>query len=108
VNNQGDVFFEMLQKKCKNLVQPFVTTTKTKPQMIEDLAVDFEQKDVSLIGYEWQVDELEAFTYIYDPKRRTVKYSAPEGIHDDYVMSKALSGQARKHLSKRGKYLIVR
>ena len=108
VNNQGDVFFELLRGKCGNLVQPFVTTTKTKPQMIEDLAVDFEQKDVTILGHEWQIDELESFTYIYDPKRRTVKYSAPEGIHDDYVISKAICGQARKHLSKKGVYIVMK
>lgn len=107
VNNQGDIFYDMLRKRCKNLVQPFVTSTKTKPIMIEDLAVEFEQKNVSLIGHEWQIDELEAFTYIYDPKTRRVKYSAPQGVHDDYVMSKALCGQARKHISKKGKYQVT-
>jgi len=108
VNNQGDVFYEMLKKKCGNLVQPFTTTTKTKPIMIEDLAVAFEQKEVTILNNEWQIDELEAFTYVYDPKRRTVKYSAPEGIHDDYVMSKALCNQARKNLSKKGVYTILK
>lgn len=108
VNNQGDVFFELLKAKCGNLVQPFVTSTKTKPVMIEDMAVDFEQKEVTTIGEEWQIDELESFTFIYNPKTRNVKYSAPEGMHDDYVMSKALCGQARKHLSKKGKYFILK
>jgi len=89
-------------------VQPFTTTTKTKPIMIEDLAVAFEQKEVTILNNEWQIDELEAFTYVYDPKRRTVKYSAPEGIHDDYVMSKALCNQARKNLSKKGVYTILK
>ena len=108
VNNQGDVFYEMLKKKVGNLIEPYTTTSKTKPIMIEDLAVSFEQGTVTVLNNEWQIDELEAFTYVYDPRTRNVKYSAPEGIHDDYVISKALCGQARKHLSQRGKYMVVK
>ena len=108
VNNQGDVFFEMLKAKCKNLVEPYVTTTKTKPIMIEDLAVQFEQGIIKILDHDWLIDELEAFTYIYDPKSRRVKYSAPQGIHDDGVISLSLSVQAIKNLSQKGRYTILR
>ena len=108
VNNQGDVFFEMLKAKCKNLVEPYVTTTKTKPIMIEDLAVQFEQGIIKILDHDWLIDELEAFTYIYDPKSRRVKYSAPQGIHDDGVISLSLSVQAIKQLSQKGRYTILR
>ena len=108
VNNQGDVFFEMLKGKCKNLVEPYVTTTKTKPIMIEDLAVQFEQGIIKVLQHDWLIDELEAFTYIYDPKSRRVKYSAPQGIHDDGVISLSLSVQAIKQLSQKGRYTILR
>jgi hypothetical protein len=108
VNNQGDVFYEMLEKKVKNLAQPFVTSTKTKPIMIEDLAVSFEQQEICIPNDEWLVDELESFTYIYNPKTRKVQYSAPEGIHDDGVISLGLYNQARKHLSQKGKYYVLR
>lgn len=108
VNNQGDVFYEMLKKKVGNKIEPYTTTTKTKPILIEDLAVSFEQLELSIPGDEWLIDELESFTYVYDPKRRTVKYSAPEGIHDDGVISMALYNQARKHLSRKGTYIILK
>ena len=108
VNNQGDVFYEMLKAKCKNLVEPYVTTTKTKPIMIEDLAVQFEQGIIKILNHDWLIDELEAFTYIYDPKSRRVKYSAPQGIHDDGVISLSLSVQAIKQLSQKGRYTILR
>jgi phage terminase large subunit-like protein len=61
VNNQGDVFFEMLQVRCKNLIHPFVTTSKTKPIIIEDLAVAFEQSAISIINEQWLIDELDNF-----------------------------------------------
>lgn len=106
VNNQGDVFFEMLKKKCGSLVFPFVTSTKTKPIMIEDLAVLFEQKEVTILDINWLIDELEAFTYIYNQTTRNVQYSAPQGVHDDSVISLALATQAKKHLGNKGKYIF--
>ena len=96
VNNQGDVFFEMLQNKVYNNVQPYVTSTATKPIMIEDLAVHFENKDIGILNENWLVDELNAFTYIYNEKTRRVQYGAPQGIHDDGVMSLALAVQSIK------------
>ena len=96
VNNQGDVFFEMLQNKVYNNVQPYVTTTATKPIMIEDLAVHFENKDIGILNENWLVDELNAFTYIYNEKTRRVQYGAPQGLHDDGVMSLALAVQSIK------------
>lgn len=96
VNNQGDVFFEMLQNKVYNNVQPYITTTATKPIMIEDLAVHFENKDIGILNENWLIDELNAFTYIYNEKTRRVQYGAPQGVHDDGVMSLALAVQSIK------------
>ena len=104
VNNQGDVFFEMLKKKVGNLIEPFTTSSKTKPIMIEDLALAFEQLELTIPNEEYLIDELEAFTYVFDAKTRHVKYSAPDGIHDDSVISMALYNQARNKLSMKGKY----
>lgn len=106
VNNQGDVFYEMLKKICGKNIFPFITSTKTKPIMIEDLAVLFEQKDISILNVNWLIDELEAFTYIYNQNTRNVQYSAPQGVHDDSVISLALSIQAIKELKTKGTYAV--
>jgi hypothetical protein len=108
VNNQGDVFYEMLKKKVGNLIEPFTTTMKSKPIMIEDLALSFEQSSVKVLNEQWLLDELDAFTYVYDNKTRRVKYGAPEGIHDDGVISLSLCLQSIKHLSRKGVYTILR
>ncbi len=105
VNNQGDVFFEMLQARCKNLIHPFVTSSKTKPIIIEDLAVAFEQQAISIINEQWLIDELDNFSYIYNPNTRNVTYSAPAGLHDDGVISTALAWNCRKEYSNRGRYM---
>jgi phage FluMu gp28-like protein len=104
VNNQGDVVFEMLQGFCPNLVHPFVTTSKSKPILIESLILAFEQKELSLQNIEYQNSELEAFTYVYDNKSRQVKYGAPSGMHDDSVISLALALESIKQNKQRGSY----
>jgi phage FluMu gp28-like protein len=108
VNNQGDVFFEMLATRCKNMIHPFVTTSKTKPIIIEDLAVAFEQSAISIVNEQWLIDELENFSYIYNPNTRNVTYSAPAGLHDDGVISTALAWNCRKEYSNRGRYMALR
>lgn len=106
VNNQGDVFYEMLKKQCGNLIEPYITSSKTKPIMIEDLAILFEQKEISILDEQYLIDELEAFTYLYNEKTRNVQYSAPQGVHDDSVISLALATQSRKDLMSKGKYFV--
>lgn len=106
VNNQGDVFYEMLKKLCGAKIYPFVTSSKTKPIMIEELAVLFEQKEIGILNINWLIDELEAFTYVYNQNTRNVQYSAPQGVHDDSVISLALSIQAHKDLKNYGKYAV--
>lgn len=106
INNQGDVFYEILKKQCGNLIEPYITSSKTKPIMIEDLAILFEQKEISILDEQYLIDELEAFTYLYNEKTRNVQYSAPQGIHDDSVISLALATQSRKDLIAKGKYFV--
>ena len=108
VNNQGDVFYEMLEKKCKNLIYPHVTSSASKPIMIEDLAVAFEEKSISVLNIDWLIDELENFTYIYNPTTRKVQYSAPQGMHDDSVISLSLAVQSLKEKKTKGQYFIAR
>lgn len=102
-NGAQDAIFEMIQKKItygKSNVQPFVTTSKSKQTIIEDLIVAFEEKKIGIIGHDFQKHELEVFTYEYNMKTRQIKYSAPMGLHDDYVMSRALATNAKKTMFK--------
>lgn len=106
VNNQGDVFYEMLKKLVGSKIYPFVTTSKSKPILIEDMAVLFERKDISILNINWLIDELESFTYIYNQNTRNVQYSAPQGVHDDSVISLALAIQSVKQLKNKGSYAV--
>ena len=109
-NGAQDAIFEMIHKKVnygKQNVQPFITTSKSKQTIIEDLIVCFEEKSIGIIGEDFQKQELEIFTYEYNLKTRTIKYSAPTGLHDDYVMSRAIANNSLKTLKTTGKYNLV-
>ena len=108
-NGAQDAIFEQIRNKVsynKNSIQPFVTTSKSKQNIVEDLIVQFENKDIGIIGHDWQINELEVFTYEYNLKTRAIKYSAPTGLHDDYVMSRAITNHALKTMKSSGKYFV--
>lgn len=109
VNSIGDPIFEMLKGilNNRNLIQPFVTTSKSKQDIIEQLAVANQNKDVSFLPIEWLKKEFDVFTYEYNPKTRNIKYSAPSGFHDDGIMSSAIGYEAVKKLKLKGVYSII-
>lgn len=108
-NGAQDAIFEQIRNKVaynKNSIQPFVTTSKSKQNIIEDLIVKFESMEIGIIGHDWQINELEVFTYEYNVKTRAIKYNAPVGLHDDYVMSRAICNHALKTMKSSGKYFV--
>jgi len=106
VNGIGDPIFEQIQNKVNdaNLIQPFVTTSKSKQDIIEQLVVANQSKEVKFLECEWFLKELDLFTYEYNPKTKSVRYSAPSGFHDDGVMATAIGYNAFKKLKMQGVY----
>lgn len=104
-NGAQDAIYEQIKDKySKSKCKPFITTAKSKVQIIEELIVNFEEMDLGIIGYDWQLGELESFAYEYNVKTRAIKYSAPVGLHDDYVMSRAITNHAFKTMKGSGNY----
>ena len=109
VNSIGDVVFEQLKSKYNN-IQPFVTTSKSKQEVIEGLILDFNEGNVKIPSkklFQPLYDELGYFTYEYNPKTRSIKYTHPNGLHDDCVISLCLANYCRKTQSSRGVYNYV-
>tara|TARA_R110000796_G_scaffold149082_1_gene265957 strand:- start:25 stop:1236 length:1212 start_codon:yes stop_codon:yes gene_type:complete len=109
-NGAQDSIYEQIKSGVnynKSSIKPFTTTAKSKPIIIEDMIVNFENMDIGIIGHDWQVAELEVFTYEYNMKTRNVRYSAPTGLHDDYVMSRAICNHAFRSEKSTGKYNIL-
>jgi hypothetical protein len=84
----GDPVLESLQADGGENFEGFKFSSTSKQQLMEGLAVAIQQKQV---GYPDGVivSELEQFEYEYT--RIGVRYSAPEGFHDDCVCGLALA-----------------
>ena len=88
----GDPIVEDLQAQRAN-VEGYLFTLGSKQKLMEGLASAIQQ---GLLGYpeDVLVPELEAFEYSY--VLRGVRYSAPEGMHDDCVCALALAQECRR------------
>lgn len=109
VNSIGDVIYDQLKRRVKNIT-PFITSNKSKQEIIESLILSINQKEIALPSktlFKPLQQELEVFTYEYSPKTRSIKYGAPNGFHDDLVMSLALANHSRKTGKSKGKYSIM-
>lgn len=71
-------------------VMPFETTAQSKPPLIQSLALAFERQEITILNDPVLLGELGAYEYKVSAQGRP-QYSAPEGMHDDCVMSLALA-----------------
>ena len=92
----GDPVVEDLQRILPN-IKGLKFTSQSKQQLIEGLQLEIQQRKIKFpsepIGY-----ELENFEYEYT--RTGVRYTAPQGLHDDCVVSLALAVDCSKHNKK--------
>jgi len=106
VNSIGDVIYEQIKKEWQDS-HPFVTSSKSKQEIIEGLILDFNNYDIQLPSSElfsYLSHELEIFTYNYNPKTRNISYGHPVGQHDDTVISLAITNYCRKTKKSLGTY----
>ena len=109
VNSIGDVIYEQIKRQWQD-THPFVTTSKSKNEMIEGLILDINEATVTIPNGElfpWLLSELEVFTYDYNPKTRSIKYGHPTGLHDDCVISLAIVNYNRKQNKTLGTYAVM-
>lgn len=83
----GDPIVERLQKNGENY-EGYHFTSLSKQRLMEGLAVAIQRREISFPDGPI-VNELEAFEYVYT--RTGVRYSAPEGLHDDCVCALGLA-----------------
>ena len=87
----GDPIVERLQRSLSN-VQGYHFSSSSKQKLMEGLAVAIQTGEVRYPQGPI-VSELDAFAFEYT--RTGVRYSAPEGSHDDCVMALALAVHGR-------------
>lgn len=84
----GDPILEMLQKKPGTRFEGYNFSSASKQKLMEGLAVAIQSQEIRFPAGPIR-QELENFEYEYT--RTGVRYSAPEGFHDDCVCSLALA-----------------
>jgi len=87
----GDPIVERLQRELSN-VEGYHFSSSSKQRLMEGLAVAIQTNEVRY-PQGVIVSELDAFAYEYT--RTGVRYSAPDGMHDDCVMALALAVYGR-------------
>jgi len=99
----GDAIVEELQKKFTNMTG-FKFTSVSKQQLLEGLSHAIQTKTISYPeGFIKQ--ELEVFEYTFTPTG--VRYSAPQGFHDDCVIALALANKCKNDNKQVGKYHVI-
>jgi len=96
MNSMGDPLIEMLQRRGYP-VQPWQTTNASKAEAVDALALAFEKWEIQILPQEHHhgktmIAELQAFEAERLPSGM-LRYGAPEGMHDDCVISLALAWQ---------------
>ena len=109
VNSIGDVIYEQIKHQWQD-THPFVTSSKSKNEIIEGLILDINETTVTIPSsqlFPWLLSELETFTYDYNPKTRSIRYGHPNGLHDDTVISLAIANYNRKQNRTLGTYAVM-
>lgn len=102
-NSIGQPVIEQMRRQGLPVV-PFTTTNASKQIAIDALALAFERGALRILPDEVLIAELEAYSMERLPSG-LLRYSAPDGGHDDCVMSLALAyhgaGQGRRRATSK-------
>lgn len=91
----GDPIAEDLQRQGISVL-PYKISTQSKSELIKRLVVSIEQRLITFPNIDELTSELAAFTYELTDAGN-VRMTAPEGLHDDCVISLALANYGLKN-----------
>lgn len=75
-------------------VRSFQTTASSKPPLIQSLALSLEKIEFQFLNNPVGITELEAYESKINANTGRISYSAPDGMHDDTVIARALMREA--------------
>lgn len=93
LNSIGSPNLEQLQAQGLSQWRGFTTTSDTKAEVIQALALAFERGEIRIPNDPVLIAELESFEANRLPSGKW-RYSAPDGMHDDTVIALALAWHA--------------
>jgi hypothetical protein len=91
-NSIGEPLIEELEREGLP-VFPFTTTNSSKKEIVDALALAFEKEAIRILPEPVLTNELQAYETKKTPSG-LLRYTAPDGTHDDCVISLALANMA--------------
>lgn len=107
-NAAGDILADTMKKMFPR-IDGFFMTNDRKNDLVEALKYALEKKTIILPHrtlYERLDDELSSFTFKFTPTQGKVRYTAPDHMHDDHVISLCLALQSVRKHSTFGNYVF--
>lgn len=99
-NGIGNMPFKTLKKLFPN-TRGWITTNKSKVDIINKLSYDFSNGLISIPNIDYLLTELDAFTVEYTQHTGKTTYKARNGFNDDCVMALAIANWNVKMSGKR-------
>jgi len=93
LNSIGSPNLEQLQNSGLDQWNGFTTTSDSKAEVVQALALAFERQEIRIPDDPVLIGELESFEANRLPSGKW-RYEAPQGMHDDTVMALALAWEA--------------
>lgn len=88
----GDPVYDLLKNRGAN-IKPFKFTNPSKENLIRNLVIALENREITYPKIDVLIDELEIYEYTLGATG-IMRYSAPDGEHDDCVIALALAVKA--------------
>ena len=106
-NSIGAVYIDALKQKIggKIKINEFVTTNKSKQDLVTTLQLALENKDITLMRDEEQLNQLRSYEAQINPRTKNISYNGKAGIHDDIVIALMLAYYSYKQ--RLGTYSIT-
>jgi hypothetical protein len=92
-NSIGQPQIEQLRRDDVS-ISGFVTVNQTKARIVEQLAFAFERDEIKVPNDPVLIGELQSFESHVLPATGLMRYSAPDGMHDDCVIALCLAWEA--------------
>jgi phage FluMu gp28-like protein len=86
----GDPIVEDVIRSCPR-VEGYKFSSESKQKIMEGLSLSLQKGEIFITSE--MVDEMESFEFVYS--KNGVKYSAPDGMHDDIVCALALANHRK-------------
>lgn len=106
-NSIGAVYIDALKQKIggKIKITEFVTTNKSKQDLVTTLQLALENKDITLLRDDEQLNQLRSYEAQINPRTKTISYNGKAGVHDDIVIALMLAYYSYKQ--RLGTYSIT-